>query len=76
MYTGLDKIELGFWTDIAIGNQFAADTISLYLEMNQPCWAYFDTDLFLRDLVDGKSSLCSRLLVLLFLPGFVLVFRK
>ncbi|KAF5570839.1 conidial development fluffy [Fusarium phyllophilum] len=31
--------------------------------MNQPWWAFFDTDLFLNDLVNVETNFCSRMLV-------------
>ncbi|EWZ43274.1 hypothetical protein BFJ63_vAg13453 [Fusarium oxysporum f. sp. narcissi] len=31
--------------------------------MNQPWWAFFDTDLFLDDLVNVENNFCSRMLV-------------
>ena len=32
----LRNINISHWTDVAISNQFAAESFSLYLEMNQP----------------------------------------
>jgi hypothetical protein len=59
----LDNIEIRLWTDVVVSNRFAAEAISLYLEMNQPWWAFFDVDQFLEDLISGETQFCSRLLV-------------
>lgn len=59
----LEQLDITPWTNIAISNRFAAEAITLYLQMNQPWWAFFDTDLFLEDLIRGQTRFCSRLLV-------------
>ncbi|KAH7260710.1 uncharacterized protein BKA55DRAFT_591007 [Fusarium redolens] len=59
----LHYVDISRWTVVAISNQVAAEAISLYLNMNQPWWAFFDTDLFLDDLVSVKTNFCSRMLV-------------
>ncbi|WKT46863.1 hypothetical protein QSH57_011737 [Fusarium oxysporum f. sp. vasinfectum] len=59
----LHRVDISHWTTVTISNQFAAEAISLYLNMNQPWWAFFDTDLFLDDLVNVETNFCSRMLV-------------
>ncbi|PNP74987.1 hypothetical protein FNYG_11634 [Fusarium nygamai] len=59
----LHHVDISRWTSIPISNQFAAEAIALYLNMNQPWWAFFDTDLFLDDLVNDETNFCSRMLV-------------
>ncbi|KAG7415706.1 Nitrogen assimilation transcription factor nit-4 [Fusarium oxysporum f. sp. rapae] len=59
----LHHIDISRWTNVAISNRFAAEAISLYLNINQPWWAFFDTDLFLDDLVNIQTNFCSRMLV-------------
>lgn len=56
-------IDISRWTTIPVSNQFAAEAIALYLQMNQPWWAFFDTDLFLDDLINGQTNFCSTMLV-------------
>ncbi|KAI7771623.1 hypothetical protein LZL87_005899 [Fusarium oxysporum] len=59
----LHHIDISRWTNVAISNRFAAEAMSLYLNINQPWWAFFDTDLFLDDLVNIQTNFCSRMLV-------------
>ncbi|KAF5709501.1 conidial development fluffy [Fusarium mundagurra] len=59
----LHHVDISRWTSIPISNQFAAEAIALYLNMNQPWWAFFDTDLFLDDLVNVETNFCSSMLV-------------
>ncbi|KAF5588573.1 conidial development fluffy [Fusarium pseudocircinatum] len=59
----LHRVEISHWTSIPISNQFAAEAITLYLNMNQPWWAFFDTDLLLDDLVNDETNFCSSMLV-------------
>ncbi|KAG5806375.1 hypothetical protein H9Q74_009089 [Fusarium xylarioides] len=59
----LHHVEISRWTSIPISNQFAAEAIALYLNMNQPWWALFDTDSFLDDLVNVETNFCSSMLV-------------
>jgi hypothetical protein len=51
------------WTNVGITDRLASEAISLYLDMNQPWWAFFDTELFLDDLINRGTQFCSRLLV-------------
>ncbi|KAF5664314.1 C6 zinc finger domain-containing protein [Fusarium denticulatum] len=59
----LHHVGISRWTIVPISNQFAAEAIALYLNMNQSWWAYFDTDLFLDTLVNVETNFCSRMLV-------------
>lgn len=59
----LAHVNIRRWTNIHISNQLAAEAISLYLRVNQPWWSFFDTDLFINDLVSGQTDFCSQLLV-------------
>jgi hypothetical protein len=52
----LHCVNISLWTTDAIRNQFAAEAISLYLNMYQPWWTFFDTDLFLDDLISGNGT--------------------
>ncbi|KAI1143862.1 hypothetical protein F5Y05DRAFT_362848 [Hypoxylon sp. FL0543] len=56
-------LRIGFWTDIEITNEFAAQIISLYLRTDHPLLGLFDPYLFVADLVDQKNDFCSRFLV-------------
>ena len=51
------------WTTIRIPDSFAAQAISFYLLNEHPVLAFFDADLFIRDLVSGGESFCSPLLL-------------
>ncbi|KAI0840471.1 hypothetical protein F5Y06DRAFT_241282 [Hypoxylon sp. FL0890] len=59
----LRDLKIGFWTDIAVTNKFAAQVISLYLRTDHPLLGLFDPYLFVADLIDQKSRFCSRFLV-------------
>ena len=59
----LHKLEIGFWTRVAIPNQLAASAISFYLENDHPITGFFDADLFVRDLVELRLTFCSAFLV-------------
>ncbi|KFA74943.1 hypothetical protein S40288_10089 [Stachybotrys chartarum IBT 40288] len=55
------------WTDVPITNDEAIRVASLYLEIDHPLLGLFDADLFVQDLVSGRSRFCSRFLVEAFL---------
>jgi hypothetical protein len=55
----LTHLHVNYWTQIPIGNDFAARVLSHYLESDHPLWGCFDADLFLSDLVDHKLNACS-----------------
>lgn len=60
---GLNGLDIKLWTNITISNEFAAAAISLYLETEHPLIARFDSNLFVHDLLEGRTKHCSRLLV-------------
>ena len=59
----LMSVDFTQWTSVKIRHRHAAEAIMLFLELNQPWWAFFDTDLFLDDLSNGEHNFCSPLLV-------------
>ena len=59
----LSRLNMGYWTKIPIGDEFAACVLSNYFESYHPIFACFDPDLFLSDLVDQKLNYCSPALV-------------
>ncbi|EWG41373.1 hypothetical protein FVEG_15285 [Fusarium verticillioides 7600] len=59
----IDPCQISHRTSVPISNQFAAEAIALYLNTNQPWWAYFDTDLFLYELANAETNFCSSILV-------------
>lgn len=59
----LNRLNMGYWTRIPIGDEFAACVLSNYFESYHPIFACFDPDLFLSDLVDQKLNYCSPVLV-------------
>ena len=59
----LKGLRIEFWTSIPITDEFAASVLSLYFKVDHPLHGFFDTDLFLRDLVQCRSEFCSPFLV-------------
>jgi hypothetical protein len=59
----LHNLNISYWTDIAVTNDFAAQVISLYLQTDHPILGLFDPYLFIGDLITMKEQFCSRLLV-------------
>lgn len=59
----LQSLSIRQWTTVSISNSLAAKTISFYLGNEHPLLALFDSDLFLRDLINGRGRFCSELLV-------------
>ncbi|KAI1417601.1 hypothetical protein F5Y13DRAFT_151386 [Hypoxylon sp. FL1857] len=59
----LRGLKIGFWTDIEITDEFAAQVISLYLRTDHPLLGLFDPDVFITDLVSQQASFCSRFLL-------------
>lgn len=59
----LYKLDIAQWTSVDIASDLAAKCISLYLKMDHPLLGHFDPDLFVSDLVSGKTRFCSPLLV-------------
>ncbi|EQK97635.1 N-terminal fungal transcription regulatory domain-containing protein [Ophiocordyceps sinensis CO18] len=58
----LRDLDVAFWTDVPVTNEFAARVISLYLKTDHPLLGTFDPDLFVADLVARQTRHCSRLL--------------
>ncbi|KAM4062178.1 fungal zn(2)-Cys(6) binuclear cluster domain-containing protein [Hirsutella rhossiliensis] len=58
----LRDLDIAFWTNVPVTNEFAARVISLYLETDHPLLGTFDPDLFIGDLVARQTRHCSRLL--------------
>lgn len=59
----LRDLDIEQWTNVELDNDSAAGCISLYLETDHPLLGPFDPDLFVSDLVSGRSEYCSSLLV-------------
>ena len=59
----LAQLDISTWTTVQIPNDLAASAISLYLQTDHPVLGFFDADVFLDDLVAGRSRFCSKLLV-------------
>lgn len=59
----LEKLDIQYWTSVAISNDLAARCISLYLETDHPLLCHFDPDLFVTDLTSEQHRHCSPLLV-------------
>jgi hypothetical protein len=59
----LEWLNIGFWTDVDLTDDYAASLISLYLEKFHPVFPWFDADLFLTDLVECNQRFCSTFLV-------------
>jgi hypothetical protein len=55
----LDQLDVSYWTQIPISNEFAAHVLSNYFEIYHPVLGSFDTDLFLADLTEHKLNNCS-----------------
>ena len=59
----LAMLDMSMWTTVPIPNDLAAAAISLYLQTDHPLLGFFDADVFLEDLLEGRSRYCSTLLV-------------
>ncbi|ORY64515.1 uncharacterized protein BCR38DRAFT_435341 [Pseudomassariella vexata] len=59
----LTLLDISYWTDVVVADEFAARVISLYLETDHPLLGFFDPDLFITDLVSKQHRFCSRFLV-------------
>ncbi|OTB08659.1 hypothetical protein M426DRAFT_159274 [Hypoxylon sp. CI-4A] len=59
----LQSLDIGFWTDVSVPNDFAARVVSLYLMTDHPLLGLFDPDHFVADLVGQRYDFCSRFLV-------------
>lgn len=59
----LASLDLTFWTQVPISDDFAARIISLYLQVDHPLLGTFDPDSFISDLVSHQTTSCSSLVV-------------
>jgi hypothetical protein len=59
----LGRLRIEEWTGVQVESATAARAISLYLETDHPLLGFFDSDLFLSDLIAGEQNFCSPLLV-------------
>ncbi|KAI2613314.1 hypothetical protein GGR54DRAFT_616158 [Hypoxylon sp. NC1633] len=58
----LRDLQVSFWTDVDITDEFAARVISLYITTDHPILGVFSPDLFIADLVNKRNKYCSRFL--------------
>ncbi|KAI0199927.1 hypothetical protein F4808DRAFT_461324 [Astrocystis sublimbata] len=58
----LAYLQVGFWTQVKIPDEFAARVISLYLKTDHPLLGLFDSHLFIDDLINKRSRYCSTFL--------------
>ncbi|KAI0805335.1 hypothetical protein GGR55DRAFT_690676 [Xylaria sp. FL0064] len=59
---GLQYLQVSFWTDMKISNDFAARVISIYIKTDHPLLGLFDTRLFINDLINQRTNYCSKFL--------------
>lgn len=59
----LRDLDMSRWVSMPISNMLAAHVISLYLQTDHPLLGTFDPDLFVGDLVHGRTQFCSQFLV-------------
>ncbi|KAI1349833.1 hypothetical protein F5Y01DRAFT_287708 [Xylaria sp. FL0043] len=59
---GLQYLQVSFWTDMKISNDFAARVISMYIKTDHPLLGLFDTRLFISDLINQRTNYCSKFL--------------
>ncbi|KAM0495864.1 hypothetical protein ACHAP8_007774 [Fusarium lateritium] len=59
----LEGLQIWQWTSVPIPETLAEQTISFYLTNEHPMLAFFDANLFIRDLVSGGGRFCSPVLV-------------
>lgn len=59
----LEKLDMKHWTSVSVGNDIAAQAISLYLEIDHPLLGFFEPDLFLSSLTNPDTAHCSSILV-------------
>lgn len=58
----LRDLDVSFWTDVKVTNDFAARVISLYIRTDHPLLGLFSPNLFIADLVGKQEKFCSKLL--------------
>lgn len=59
----LRDVRASTWTSVVVEDRVFASIISSYLTWDHPPWRLFDEDMFINDLVAGRATHCSRLLV-------------
>lgn len=59
----IDKITASPWTKVTSDNRLFRRLISLYFCRQHPCGPFVHKDLFLNDMVAGRTSFCTPLLV-------------
>ncbi|GKU22625.1 unnamed protein product [Fusarium langsethiae] len=59
----LEGLQIWQWTSVPIPETLAEQTISFYLSNEHPLLAFFDANLFIKDLVSGVGRFCSPVLV-------------
>ncbi|KAK8011920.1 hypothetical protein PG989_000180 [Apiospora arundinis] len=59
----LRNLDISFWTNANISDEFGRRCISLYLTTDHPLFGFFDPHLFIGDLVEQQEGFCSRFLV-------------
>jgi hypothetical protein len=62
-HTQLCNVNIAFWTSIPVSDQFAAESISLFLATDYPFNGFFNSELFIKSLMQGTSDFCSPFLV-------------
>ncbi|KAI0386079.1 hypothetical protein F5Y04DRAFT_243295 [Hypomontagnella monticulosa] len=58
----LHDLQVGYWTDVMVTDDFAAKVISLYITTDHPLLGLFSPHLFIADLTDREARFCSRFL--------------
>ncbi|KAI8962418.1 hypothetical protein F5Y11DRAFT_193867 [Daldinia sp. FL1419] len=58
----LRGLEVDFWTNVMVTNDFTARAISLYIKTDHPLLGLFSPHLFITDLVNRQNRFCSRFL--------------
>ncbi|KAL1297735.1 hypothetical protein AAFC00_006274 [Neodothiora populina] len=59
----LRGVKASNWTSVIIEDTCFANIISSFLIWDHPPWRLFDEDMFIEDMVTGRTNYCSRLLV-------------
>lgn len=59
----LHDLKLAQWSNVDMSDDLAARCISMYLKTDHPLIGHFDPNLFVSDLVAGRTRFCSSLLV-------------
>lgn len=57
------EVKICYWTTVPVSGRLAAELFSTFLEVELPVYGFFDTELFVRDLVMQDVRFCSPLLV-------------